>query len=98
MILADKTHKLFHLIKRSFSSVDKDKQIAYLRQVLEPFNKPNAYETVISKKPSLASLSRSAILIPISVRQERNKEGVYVPKTYFTMTKRSEKLKLLKGI
>jgi hypothetical protein len=38
----------------------------------------------------LGKLSRSAVLIPISVRQERNKKGMFVQKSFFTLIKSPE--------
>lgn len=79
------------------SSADNDLRIAYLRESLAPLNKPNYYDFLIAKKPSLAALSRAAVLIPISVRQERNKKGMFVQKSFFTLTKRSDKVNTLKS-
>lgn len=80
------------------SPADHDLRIAYLRDTLSAYNKPNYYDTLISKKPSLASLDRAAILIPISVRMERNRAGNFVQKSFFTFTQRSNKMRTLKGV
>lgn len=83
---------------RNSSSADNHLRIAYLRESLAPLNKPNYYDFLIAKKPSLAALSRAAVLIPISVRQERNRKGMFVQKSFFTLTKRSDSVNTLKGI
>lgn len=80
------------------ASADNHLRIAYLRESLAPLNKPNYYDFLVAKKPSLSSLSRDVVLVPISVRQERNKKRMFVQKSFFTLVKRrAHKLDTLEG-
>ena len=77
-----------NLSKRCYSSIH-DMQIEYLRRSFEDYN-----QTEITNS---FSLRKSAVLVPISVRLEKNKKGHFTQQSYFTLTKRTEHLKNYKG-
>jgi 8-oxo-dGTP pyrophosphatase MutT (NUDIX family) len=85
-------------IARMFSSnANNDLRIEYLKQSLAKYHRPNEYELLLAKNRKIETLKRSSILIPISVRQERNEKGMYVQKSFYTFTKRSKKMNVHPG-
>jgi len=82
----------FNQFKRFVSSVH-DMNIEYLKRSFEEFN-------VIDQKLDMKAtygLKNSAVLVPVSVRLEKNKKGHFCNQSYFTLTKRTEHLKRHKG-
>ena len=70
-----------------------DLKVDYLKRSLEPLNKPNYYEQLLVKYPYVAKLRRCSVLVPITVKQEKNQKGHRVQKSYFTLTQRADTIK-----
>lgn len=82
---------------RTIVSASDDLKIQYLKESLSEFDKPNHFAKLVAKNPDIQGFKRSAVLVPISVRLEKNEKGHRVQKSYFTLSKRTEKLKSFKG-
>ena len=82
----------FSSAKRCISHVH-DMNIEYLRRSFEEFDFKG--KTVDLKET--VGLKSSAVLVPVSVRLEKNKKGHFCSQSYFTLTKRTEHLKRHKG-
>jgi len=70
-----------------------DLKIDYLKRSLVFLNKPNYYDQLLVKHPYVSKLRRCSILVPITVKQEKNKKGLRVQKSYFTFTQRADTIK-----
>ena len=73
--------KNFFMLKRFMSTSINDMKIEYLKRSFEEFN---ILSTDSFVNETCSSFKRSAVLVPISVRMERNKKGHYYQKSYFT--------------
>lgn len=92
--------RCFHVTKtlnRTIVSASDDMKIQYLKESLSEFNKPNHFKELTAKNPDIEKFKRSAVLVPISIRLEKNEKGHRVQKSYFTLSKRTENLKAFKG-
>jgi 8-oxo-dGTP pyrophosphatase MutT (NUDIX family) len=88
--------KLIQVTKRLITNEphsEHDLKIDYLKRSLEFLNKPNYYDQLVIKHPYVSKLRRCSILIPITVKQEKNKKGLRVQKTFFTLTQRADTIK-----
>ena len=88
--------KLFQASKRLFTNdvhSEHDLKVDYLKRSLEFLNKPNYYDQLLVKHPFISKLRRCSILVPITIKQEKNKKGLRVQKTFFTLTKRADTIK-----
>lgn len=83
--------------KRKFVSAENDLIIQYLKQAFKPFDKPNYFDTLITRNPNIAKTKPCAVLVPISVKQEKNSKGNRIQKSYFTLTKRTDFINSFKG-
>ena len=72
-------------------------KIEYLKKTFAKFNKPNHYEHLLTKLPIISKLKRCSILVPITLKQVKNEKGMYVQKSFFTLTKRPDTIKTFKG-
>jgi peroxisomal coenzyme A diphosphatase NUDT7 len=70
-----------------------DLKIDYLKRSLVFLNKPNYYDQLVIKHPYVSKLRRCSILVPITVKQEKNKKGLRVQKSYFSFTQRADTIK-----
>jgi len=96
--------RLFHvkslfnrLATRSYSSSN-DLNIQYLKHSLSEYDKPEHLDYLAAKNPHVKALRRSAVLVPISVRQAKNARGHFVQQSFFTLSRRAQHLKTFKGI
>lgn len=94
-------HKSQKILKNFLSSFETKRfnsniTLEFLKQKFQPIDKPNYLEQIEAKNPFISKLKRSAILVPISIKEE-TQNGNKLNKTYFTFTKRSENLKSFKG-
>jgi 8-oxo-dGTP pyrophosphatase MutT (NUDIX family) len=80
--------------QRFLTTGEHDLKIDYLKKSLEPFSRPpNDYEKLLVKHPSIGKLKRSSILVPITIKHEKNEQGVRVQKSYYTLTQRANTVK-----
>ena len=86
-------------LKRNLSSAysDNDLKIDYLKRTFVFYDKPNHYEYLVSKNPNIAKLRRSSVLVPISLKHERNTKKNYIQVPSFTLTKRTETMRTFSG-
>jgi coenzyme A diphosphatase NUDT7 len=70
----------------------------FLKNKFSKLHKPNYYEQLLVKNSQISKLKRASVLIPISIQTEVDPEtGAVEPKSYFTLTKRTETMKSFKG-
>ncbi|CAF0758035.1 unnamed protein product [Brachionus calyciflorus] len=82
---------------RFTSTLEDDPKIHYLKETFLPFNRANHYDFLLAKNKNFSKTKRAAVLVPISTRLEKNSKGNYVPKSYFTLTKRTDSVNSFKG-
>jgi 8-oxo-dGTP pyrophosphatase MutT (NUDIX family) len=68
-----------------------------LKKKFSILDKPNYYNTLVVKNPAFAKLKRASVLIPISVEEKLDENGRLIRKSFFTLTKRTDKMKSFKG-
>ncbi|RNA05662.1 peroxisomal coenzyme A diphosphatase NUDT7 isoform X2 [Brachionus plicatilis] len=83
--------------RRFYTTLEDDPKIEYLKQTFLPFNRPNHYEFLLSRNKEFSKFKRSSVLVPISTRLEKNAQGHYVQKSFFTLTKRTDLVNSFKG-
>ena len=89
--------KQFSIKRQLSTTLEDDPKIEYLKQTFLPFNRPNHYDFLLSKNKEFSKFKRASVLIPISTRLEKNNQGHYVPKSFFTLTKRTDLVNSFKG-
>lgn len=93
-----KTGLLLKINCRLFSnSAEDDLKIEYLRQSFSQYNRPNHYEKLLAENKNISKTRRSAVLVPISIRLEKNSNGNYIQKSFYTLSKRTELMNSFKG-
>jgi 8-oxo-dGTP pyrophosphatase MutT (NUDIX family) len=81
----------------STESAENDLRIEYLKSTFEIFNKPNHCELVASKNRNILSLKQASVLVPLTIKIEKNDEKNYVQKMFYTFSKRTEIMDSFKG-
>lgn len=89
--------KKISIRRRFYTTLEDDPKVEYLKQTFLPFNRPNHYEFLLSKNKDFSKFKRSSVLVPISTRLEKNSKGHYVPRSFFTLTKRTDLVNSFKG-
>jgi 8-oxo-dGTP pyrophosphatase MutT (NUDIX family) len=87
------------LFTRSKHIITNNKHIDlnYLKEIFVQQSKTGYYEIVRSKNHDINKLSRSAVLVPISIKQEQDNNGHKTNRTFYTMSKRTKNIKTFKG-
>lgn len=83
-------------ISKNFSRLSSS-SIEFLKEKLTKYDSPYIYETILSKNASVKNLKRASVLIPISFKEETDSCGKIVTKTFFTLSKRTDKMSSFKG-
>lgn len=81
----------------STQSAENDLRIDYLKSTFEHFNKSNHYDFVTSKNPNILHLKQASVLVPLTIRIEKNESKNYVQKMFYTFSKRTEIMNSFKG-
>lgn len=81
MLLGNKSSLSSCLMLKRFMSSIHDMKIEYLKRTFEGFNVPST-DSFVSQ--ACGSFKKSAVLVPISVRMERNHKGHFHQQSYFT--------------
>ena len=77
---------------------ENDLKIEYLKANLNGFSRsPDYYTRLVEKNPKLGKFQRASVLVPISIRMAKNAKGHYVPKSFFTFTRRTTTVRVHKG-
>ena len=71
--------------------------LSALKEKFSILDKPNYYDTLILKNPNIKKLKRASVLIPMSVNENTDESGSLVRKSFYTLTKRTDKMKSFKG-
>jgi coenzyme A diphosphatase NUDT7 len=78
-------------------SAENDLRIDYLKSTFQLFNKPDHYEYITSKNSNIIHLNQASVLVPLTIRIEKNDKKNYVPRTYYTFSKRTEMMDSYRG-
>jgi hypothetical protein len=82
---------------RSLYTTSHDMKVAYLKQSIAEYNRPDQLTKLMSQHPEIGQFKRSAVLVPISVRLVKNEKGNRVQKSFYMLSKRAEHMKTFKG-
>lgn len=89
--------KRFNRLISSLPNDTKNVSLDDLKSKFSKLDKPNYYDTLVSRNKNLSKLKRASVLVPISIKKVLDENGLVVKKTFYTLTKRTEKMSSFKG-
>ena len=89
---------IWPVLKRRFSTESANELIIeYLKKTFAEYHRPGFTDYLVSQIPDYKKCRRSAVLVPISVSLVKNNKNNFVQKSFFTLSKRTEKVTSHKG-
>lgn len=90
---------IYKILTRRLSNLSNshESNLKLLKSLFEKHNKPNKYEKLLKQHSDFGRLKKAAVLVPISIKEEKCSNGTVNYSTYYTFTKRTPNMKFYGG-
>lgn len=68
-----------------------------LKEKFKEFDQPNYFDSILSKYDNVKSLRRASVLVPISFKEVIDEHGFRTVKSFYTLSKRTDKMTSFRG-
>ena len=80
-----------------FVNQDSNTLIENLKEKLKRFDQPDYFGSILSKYENVKSLRRASVLVPISFKEVVDEHGARTVKSFYTLSKRTDKMSSFRG-